>query len=123
MNLNTDYFAVFALIVILEAPLVWFRGVNSELKATWEKLDLLKVITMVTLVNAMIHPLVFFGFLASGKPYLWVTLSGQFFAIIFKAMMYAWLTGIRRRPAFQMAFWSTLVSWQVAPILIFSAYN
>ena len=123
MNLNTDYFTVFALIVILEAPLVWFRGINSNLKTTWEKLDLLKVVVMVTLVNAMVHPLVFFGFLASGKPYLWVTLGGQFFAIMLKALMYAWLTGIRRLPAFQMAFWSTLVSWQVAPILIFSAYN
>ena len=123
MNLNTDYLTVFSLIVILEAPLVWFRGVNSELKVTWEKFDVLKILAMVALVNAIVHPIVFFAFLGSGKPYLWVTLFGQCFAILMKTFFYAWLTEIGALPAFKLAFWSTLVSWQLAPVLIFAAYN
>lgn len=123
MNLNTDYLTVFALVLALEIPLVWYRGVSSKARLSWEPKGLLKIALLVTLANSLTHPLVFFGFMASGKPYLWAVLGGQAFAVCIKCLVYFSTVRAPLANTAAIAFWSSLVSWQIAPVILYWAYN
>lgn len=109
-----DYFRVFALTCLLEAPFCWIALRRFGAKRAFERLLVL---------NALTHPAVFFLFPALFKNYLGATLASESFAHGLEAWLaYRWIgaAGLGASHARWAAFWvvvANLVSWQLGGLL------
>ncbi len=82
------------------------------------KVSLWRSLLLVTLVNLVTHPIVFFGFMSSRLPYVWAVPLAEVFAMVSEMFLYYFfLRGLTFRRAFVASLVANLFSWQVAPVM------
>lgn len=78
---------------------------------------------VITLMNAVTHPLVFFGFMNLPLSYLQNILLAESFAILSEGLFLAWFLRERRLATLAVSALANLLSWQWAPILTYLAFG
>jgi hypothetical protein len=109
--MNLDYLYVFFQSSLLETLIYYFFYRSQR--------NLLEIIALVTFANAITHPLVFFGFLASPLAYLSAILYAELFAIAGEFMLHSYFGGLRYSRAGIASLSANLFSWQVAPMITY----
>jgi hypothetical protein len=121
-----DYVAVISLVLLVEIPVFWFTAQRRqplvELRGVLNQMGFLKFTGWYALLTLCIHPLVFFGFLASGKPYLWSVLFGQIFSVVAKAWLASWSVRLKLKDCLLAFTTSGVGAWQLTPVLIYLLY-
>ena len=111
--MSFDYVYIFLQSSLLETLVYWafYR----------RRLSLGAIVTLVTASNALTHPVVFFGFLASSLSYLAAILLAEGFAVAAETGLHRWGAAGRLSwaRAFAAAVVANLFSWQVAPALTY----
>jgi hypothetical protein len=81
----------------------------------------LKSFAVTTFANGITHPIVFFGFMASGLSYFWAVLWAEGFAIVAEAFAHKGALGrqVSLSQTFVASFVANLVSWQLGPLLTY----
>lgn len=127
---NLDYLYVFLVNNALEIPVYWafyrFLGRDSAegsglpaLAAETASGRLAKSAGLVTLSNLCTHSMVFFAFMATGKPYLTALLWAQLFSFLTEAVLHTWAARIPFWRALVASVSANFVSWQFAPLVIY----
>lgn len=107
--MNLEYVYTFMQSNLLEVPVYWlFYRRQLGLKGTF---------VLVTLANAITHPLVFFGFMGSRLSFVTSILLAEVFAVVAETLLDRKFAQIPLGRAFAAALVANLVSWQLAPVL------
>ena len=126
MTFNLDYVAVISLVLLVEIPLFWFAAQRrqhlAKLRDVLNQMGFLKFTGWLALLTLCIHPLVFFGFLGSGKPYLWSVLFGQLFSVVAKTWLGSWSVRLKFKDCLLAFTASGFAAWQLTPALIYLFY-
>lgn len=83
------------------------------------QLNFSKNLGLVTLSNSISHPIVFFGFMQSGRSYLEAILWAETFAVVSEAVLHSYFGNMDVRRTSVASLISNLVSWQIAPMLTY----
>lgn len=113
-----SYLYLFLQSNLLEWPvylplLMWRRGRFTALQA----------IVIVTAMNAVTHPFVFFGIMNLKLTYLQNILLAESFAIVTEGIFLRWLLRDSVASAMTMSLCANLLSWQWAPILTYLVFG
>lgn len=126
---SPDYLSVLLQAWFFKLPIYWLfyrglaaSGLASALHAQTRTGEAFKIAGLVFLTSVCIHPLVFFGFMASGKTYLWSALWGEVFAVAGEGLLQSWAARLPLRRTLSASFIANLVSWQVTPLVIYWLY-
>ncbi len=84
-----------------------------------QKMSFKKCFFLVTLANAITHPIVFFGFMASSNSYLISILTAEVFAICGETALHMYGGRLSFRRALAAASAANLFSWQTAPMITY----
>src|SRR4051812_23253556 len=109
--MNLDYLYTFCQTVVIELPVYWylmrrFRGCRDLCVA-------------VLAINAITHPLVFFGLMSLGSaPVVKIAIS-EAFAPAFEAWALIYFLRIPAWPAVAASVLANLASWQLGPIFTY----
>lgn len=80
-----------------------------------------RVASVVTLSNAITHPIAFFALMAMKRNYLESTLVAEGFAIAVEALLHRkFVSGAAWSVTWKASAAANLISWQVAPILTYA---
>lgn len=104
------YFFVFLLSNLLEVPVYW--GFLRE-----QGLSFARSVLVVTAMNSLTHPIVFFVIMNFRLTYLWDILLAEAFAIVSEAWILRKVTGAGPGRAFGASVMANVVSWQLAPLI------
>ena len=107
--MNFEYVYTFMQSNLLEVPVYWlfYR----------KRLGIGRTLLLVTLANAVTHPLVFFGFMGSRLSFLTSIVLAEIFAVVAETLLDRTFAQIPLGLAFVAALAANLFSWQLAPIL------
>lgn len=78
-----------------------------------------KNLGLVTLSNSITHPIVFFGFMQSGRSYLESILWAETFAVASETILHSYFGQLDLKKTSVAALISNLVSWQLAPMITY----
>jgi hypothetical protein len=145
--LNLDYLKVFAVVDLLEMPIYWtffaslarstqptLSGgkVPSRVKTIFiypaisggsgqgsEIRHFVKIAGLVTLVNLCTHPVVFFGFMSSGRTIFKSVLWGQAFSMATEAILISWAARLPFGQTIVASIAANLFSWQLSALVIY----
>lgn len=109
------YLYVFLQSNLLEVP---FYHLGLRRRQDWGR-----SLALVTLVNSLTQPIVFFGIMNLRLSYLENILVAEAFAIIAETVAFRLLIGRRWRASLIAAFVANLISWQLAPILTYLLFG
>lgn len=105
------YVYVFLQSNLLEVPF-YFLFFRKRVKA-------LEALVVVTAINSITHPLVFFAFMNMKQTYLFNILVSEIFAVAVESFFFLRVLKIGFFKAFAAALVANLASWQLAPILTY----
>jgi hypothetical protein len=122
-GINLGYFRILFQSNLLEcfvfAAFYWNRNIALC------KLSAKKSFAMTTCANCITHPVVFFGWMASGIPYFWAVLGAEMFAIVGEFFIHSFvlsknsIENFSRKQVLAASIVANLVSWQLGPMLTF----
>lgn len=107
-----NYLFTFAQTCLLELPFyALFLGLGPGVR--------LRTLTAVLALNAVTHPLVFFGFMALKATLVQNILLAELFAFSFEAWACFYFLGLKPQAAILASGLANFVSWQFGPILTY----
>lgn len=109
-----NYFEIYFISNALELP-VYLFFLRKEQKWT-----VVEKIAFITGLNAITHPIVFFGIMNLKFSFLINILVAEFFAIITEGMVLSRLMGKIPAQGIALSFLANSVSWQLGPVITFS---
>ena len=113
--MNGAYLATFAQTCLIEWPIYHFY--------LRSKLSVRRSLCFVFFINALTHPVVFFGFLGLRVPFLHALLVAEVFAYACEAWACCKIAGLRPRDAVYASALANTASWQFGPILTFYTFS
>lgn len=113
--MSLAYLYIFLQSNLLEVPVyyLFFRKQKS----------LFQTLLLVTAINSLTHPVVFFVIMNFKLTYLTNILLAETFAIVAETLFLHKVCGFDGWNSFRAAFYANLVSWQLAPMLTYLLIN
>lgn len=113
-----SYLSIFLQSNLLELPiyLSFFAQQKKLFRWPW-------VVLFVTMMNAVTHPVVFFGIMNLPLTYLQTILLAETFAIVAEAMLLKWLLKNHFAMCLLASLLANLLSWQLGPILTYLVFG
>ena len=82
-----------------------------------------QTLLLVTAINSLTHPIVFFVIMNFKLTYLTNILIAESFAILAETLFFYKVCGFEAWRSFRAAFYANFVSWQLAPMLTYLLIN
>jgi hypothetical protein len=117
-NQSMNYFLVFLQSNLLETPVYFPFLFASALKQK----DFFTALTIVTAMNAITHPIVFFFIMNLKRTFLLNILTAECFAIVAESWMLYKISGEKYRSCLFASLCANFFSWQISPMLTYSLY-
>lgn len=114
--MSAAYLYIFLQSNLLEIPFYYLIARERD-QGFW------RLVGVVTLMNSLTHPLVFFGFMNLKLTYLQNILLAESFAITAEALFFALILRQSSTRSWFAAIIANLASWQVAPILTYLVFR
>lgn len=113
--MSLAYLYIFLQSNLLEVPIyyLFFRKQKS----------IFQTLLLVTAINSLTHPIVFFGIMNLSGTYLNNILFAETFAILAETLFFYKVCGFAKGKSFRAAFYANFVSWQVAPMITYYLIN
>lgn len=113
--MSLAYLYIFLQSNLLEVPFyyLFFRKQKS----------ILQTLLLVTAINSLTHPVVFFVIMNFKMTYLTNILLAEAFAIGAETLFFYKVCKLGGGTSFRAAFYANLVSWQLAPMLTYLLIN
>lgn len=108
------YFLVFLQSNFLEFPVY--------LPYMMKDTTLFQSIALVTCLNAITHPIVFFFIMNLKMTFLFNILAAETFAILAEALAVYKITGDQYRTCFVISLCANILSWQISPMITFAIH-
>lgn len=118
-----SYLYLFLQSNLLELPIYlwlshWPSPRSGKSPGPWPRLAIL-----VTIMNSMTHPIVFFCIMNLPLPYLVNILLAEAFAIFVEAILLVRRVGIPIGTSLLASFLANFLSWQLAPMFTFAIFS
>ncbi len=113
--MSLAYIYIFLQSNLLEVPIyyLFFRKQKS----------LFQTLLLVTAINSLTHPIVFFVIMNFKLTYLTNILLAEAFAIVAETLFFHKVCQFEFGRSFRAALWANLVSWQLAPMITYFLVN
>lgn len=114
-----NYFLIFLQSNFLETPVYLpFLFANSL-----RQKDVFMALALVTAMNAITHPIVFFFIMNFKWNYLSNILTAEAFAILVESLMLYKVSKVKYRSCLLASVCANLLSWQISPMLTYAFYS
>lgn len=110
-----NYFLIFFQSNLLEMPIYVPFLIKKEAGA-------FRAITLVTGMNAITHPMVFFFIMNLKMPYLFNILCAESFAILVEGIMIKKITGEKILKCLFTSVLANFLSWQLSPMITYALH-
>jgi len=112
---SMNYFLVFLQSNILEFPVF--------LPYLMRERTLFQSMALVTCLNAITHPIVFFFIMNLKMTFLFNILAAETFAVLAEAYAMSKITGDQYRTSLVISFCANFLSWQLSPMITFALHQ